>query len=59
MEELMELTNSSLEEDTATATATPAHLFSRPTTVFAAVAASLFTVVGVVGTYNLSLARAG
>jgi hypothetical protein len=62
MGELVELAvNSSLEEEGGTAhlyssleeeggTATMAtHLYSRPTTVFAAVAASLFTVVGVIG----------
>ncbi len=61
MGELVELAvNSSLEEEGGTAhlyssleeegTATMAtQLYSRPTTVFAAVAASLFTVVGVIG----------
>jgi hypothetical protein len=39
---------SSLEEEGGTATMAT-HLYSRPTTVFAAVAASLFTVVGVIG----------
>jgi hypothetical protein len=49
MGELGELAvNSSLEEEGGTATMAT-HLYSRPTTVFAAVAASLFTVVGVIG----------
>ena len=49
MGELVELAvNSSLEEEGGTATMAT-HLYSRPTTVFAAVAASLFTVVGVIG----------
>ena len=56
MEEVMEVmgnissssssTPFSLEEESM---ATPTHPFSRPSTIFAAVAASIFTVVGVAG----------
>ena len=51
MEEVMGNSSSSstpfsLEEESM---ATPTHPFSRPSTIFAAVAASIFTVVGVAG----------
>jgi hypothetical protein len=58
MEEEVEMNSSGIsltsllgdQEETA---ATPAHPFSRSSTVFAAVAASIFTVVGVAGNVKL------
>jgi len=47
--------NSSLEEDRTAIS--PGQLYTRPTTVFAAVAASLFTVVGVIGRILFQLCR--
>ena len=57
MEEVMEVMgNSSSSSSSSTpfileeeSMATPTHPFSRPSTIFAAVAASIFTVVGVAG----------
>ena len=62
MEEVMEVmgnissssssTPFTLEEESM---ATPTHPFSRPSTIFAAVAASIFTVVGVAGNVYCTL----
>ena len=60
MEEVMEVMGNSsssstpfiLEEESM---ATPTHPFSRPSTIFAAVAASIFTVVGVAGNVYCTL----